>query len=452
METKRIPAEEVCTSTKQSAEAHRPEKWRWTEPSVWTERMLETLERGVRGGKWFTLIDKVFGEKNLRAAFGKVKANKGAAGVDHETVAYFEGRIDERIGMISERLKNNRYEPSPVKRVYIPKPGKREKRPLGIPTVRDRVVQAAVRNVIEPIFEQEFKDCSYGFRPKRSCKDALRTVTQGIEEGYRYVVDADIEAFFDTIDHKILMTLVEKRIADGRVLALIQQFLKQGVMENGNLMLPSDGTPQGGVISPLLANIYLHELDRELSEQGYRLTRYADDLVILCRTMTEAQQALSMLRAQIQHLALRLHPEKTKVVDMTEPGARFTFLGYDFVVAKIDGHVRRYPTVKSRRNLRWKLRTETRRTNGNSLTTIIRRVNVIVRGWFEYFKHSSRGSLSEQDKWLRKRLRSILTKRLRRRGNGLGKAHFCWPNNYFREAGLFFMEDARCALLQSACR
>ena len=452
METELKPVEAVCESAKQSTEARYSKKWRWVEQSVWTPRMLEALERGVRGGKWFALIDKVYSENNLRAAFNRVKANKGAAGVDHETIAHFEQRLAERIEGIHERLKGNQYEPSPVKRVFIPKPGKSEKRPLGIPTVGDRVVQAAVRSAIEPIFEHEFKDCSYGFRPRRACKDALRAVTKGIEAGYRYVVDADIEAFFDSIDHEILMKLVEQRIADGRVLALIRQFLKQGVLLDGDLTLPDSGTPQGGVISPLLANIYLHELDRALTEQGYRVARYADDLVILCQSMEEAQRALSVLRKETHRLALRLHPEKTKIVDMNEPGARFTFLGYDFVVTKIDRHIRRYPNRKSRSNLRWKLRAETRRTNGNSLSVIIGRVNVIVRGWFEYFKHSSGSSLIAEDQWIRSRLRSILDKRHHRRSRGHGMAHFRWQIDYFRNAGLFLMEDARQALIQSACR
>ena len=412
--------------------------------------MLEALERGVRGGKWFSLIDKVYSEKNLRAAFVKVKANKGAAGVDHETVERFARHLDKRIGELQGQLRDDRYEPSPVRRVYIQKPGKREKRPLGIPTVGNRVVQAAVRQVIEPIFEREFKECSYGFRPRRGCKDALRVVTKEIEDGYRFVVDADIEKFFDTINHDTLMELVERRITDGRMLTLIRQFLKQGVFEDGDLWVPDSGTPQGGVISPLLANIYLHELDCAVTAQGYRLVRYADDLVILCATAEQAQDALCVLRQVVQSLALTLHPEKTKTVDMNEPGARFTFLGYDFVVTKIDRHIRRYPSKKSRRNLRWHLHALTRRTDGNSLRTIIERVNRSLKGWFEYFKHSATGALKIEDQWVRGRLRSILDKRHHRHSRGHGLAHFRWPTAFFSRSGLFSMEAARSRLLQPA--
>lgn len=237
--------------------------------------MLETLERGVRGGKWFSLIDKVYREDNLRAAFKRVAANKGAAGVDHETVTHYARHLETHIKALGERLKENNYRPAAVKRVYIPKPGSREKRPLGIPTVEDRVVQAAVRQAIEPIFEHEFLECSFGFRPKRNAKDALRQVSDDLRKGYRYVVDADIKGFFEHISHDILMALIERRITDGRILKLISQFLGQGVMDDGDLWAPEEGTPQGGVISPLLANVYLHEVDAQMAAQGFRMVRYA---------------------------------------------------------------------------------------------------------------------------------------------------------------------------------
>jgi len=450
-----IPAQ-VCESTKQAGE-EQPTKWAWTEPAVWKPRMLEALERGVRGGKWFSLIDKVYSENNLRAAFKRVRANHGAPGVDNETVTRYETALASNLTKLQEQLQSEKYEPSAVRRVYIPKAGtKNEKRPLGIPTVRDRVVQAAVMNVIEPIFEHEFKDCSYGFRPGRGCKDALREVTKLLKEshGHRHVVDADIQGFFDNINHQTLMSLVEKKVADGRVLKLINQFLTQGILENGEMQIAEAGTPQGGVISPLLANIYLHEVDTALTEQHYRVVRYADDLIILCKTAQEAKLALSALELQMQRLTLKLHPDKTKIVDMNQPSARFTFLGYEF--ARIanweDRNIRLYPSKKSETKLRWQLRLKTSRLNGNAMSTVVKRVNVSLRGWFEYFKHCSRGAFKAQDSWVRARLRAILEKRTHHRSRGHGTAHFRWTNEYFHQLGLFCMEQQRLLLLQSACR
>jgi RNA-directed DNA polymerase len=448
-EVDRKQPETVHESDKQSGE-ERPQRWWWTEPALWKSRMLETLERGVRGGKWFSLIDKVYSEDNLRAAYRRVRRNKGAPGIDHETVKHYERRLEENLATLQERLRSSEYEPSAVRRVYIPKPGKLGKRPLGIPTVVDRIVQAAVCNAIEPIFEREFKDCSYGFRPQKSTKEALRTVKRKLEEGHRHVVDADIQSFFDTIDHTILMELVERHIADGRVLKLIEQFLKQGVLEEGNTWVPEAGTPQGGVISPLLANIYLHEVDVALSEEGYTLVRYADDLVILCDTAEKAKGALEALHRITQRLALTLHPEKTKIVDMNEPGARFTFLGYDFVNAKRDRRIRTYPSKKSKRNLHMRMRELTSRTNGHSMSMIIERVNCTLRGWFEYFKHSPANALEAEDGYVRRRLRAILAKRNGKHNRGYGLAQTLWPNRYFHAAGLFSTVAARCYCIQSA--
>lgn len=441
----------VCKSIKQVREERDP-KWSWTEPAVWTPQMLKTLERGVKGGKWFSLIDKVYSERNLRAAFQKVKANKGAAGIDNETVRHFERKLDKEIAALKDRLEKRTYTPSAVKRVYIPKPGSKEKRPLGIPTVRDRIVQAAVRQAIEPIFEREFKECSYGFRPGRGGKDALREVVKGLKEGYRYVVDADIEKFFDTIDQNTLMELVERRISDGGIISLIRAFLEQGVLENGEIRASQRGTPQGGVISPLLANIYLHEVDEAFNSQDVRIVRYADDLVILCRSEEEAQNALKALKEITEQLSLRLHTEKTKTVNMNVPGVRFTFLGYDFVTSKRKSKILKYPSKKSRKNLRNKLRELTRRTDGNSFATIILRVNLCLKGWFLYFMHSSKGAFVAEDKWLRVRLRNILDRRNHRKSRGRGLSHFRHPVEFFRQSNLLIMEEQRALLLQPDCR
>ena len=216
--------------------------------------MLKTLETGVRGGVWFSLIDKVYSKANLEGAYRRVAANKGGAGVDHVSVKKFGERLEEELGRLREQLKAGVYRPQAVKRVMIPKPGSQERRPLGIPTVRDRVVQSAVRQVIEPIFEKDFAPNSYGFRPQRGCKDALREVNRRLKEGNRWVVDADFKSYFDTISHEKLMGRVEEKVSDSRVLDLLAGFLKQSVMDEVKEWTPETGTPQGGVISPLLAN------------------------------------------------------------------------------------------------------------------------------------------------------------------------------------------------------
>ena len=258
-------------------------RWAWTERTVWTDRMLAALERGVKGGVWFSLIDKVYSMSNLRAAFAKVKANRGAAGCDRQTIAMYEADPEANLCDLSDELRSGAYQPRRIRRVYIPKPGSRELRPLGIPTVRDRIVQTALRNVMEPIFEREFAEHSYGFRPNRGCKDALRRVDTLLKAGYTHVVDADLKSYFDTIPHAPLMERIGHRIADGRVLDLIETFLAQRVMDGLDSWTPTTGTPQGAVISPLLSNVYLDPLDHMLAQRGVEMVRYADDLVILCR-------------------------------------------------------------------------------------------------------------------------------------------------------------------------
>ncbi|MFH1738971.1 MAG: reverse transcriptase domain-containing protein [bacterium] len=226
------------------------DRWSWVESCVWTERMLTALEDGVKGDKWFSLIDKVYRKANLHAAFQRVKTNGGSAGVDHQTVEKFEKDLDKHVDRLSEMLSEEMYRPQAVRRVWIPKPGSRERRPLGIPTVRDRVVQGSLRQVMEPIFEREFAEHSYGFRPGRGCKDALRQVAHLLAEGYHHVVDADLKSYFDTIPHDRLMERVREKIADGRVLGLIEAFLNQQVLETMGPWTPETGTPQGAVLSP----------------------------------------------------------------------------------------------------------------------------------------------------------------------------------------------------------
>ena len=287
------PKEHPSATVPQAQQAEETlSRWRWVKPCAWTVRMLTTLEQGVEGGKWFRLFDKVFAERNLWAAFQQVAQNGGAPGVDHQSIQDFEKRLPDPIWELSDALKAGRFTPQAIRRVAIPKPGSTETRPLGIPTVRDRVVQAAIVNVIEPIFERDFAEHSYGFRPGRGCKDALRRVDQLLAAGYVHVVDADLKGYFDSIPHDRLMTRLEAKIADGPVLRLIESFLKADILDEASQWTPTQGAPQGAVLSPLLSNIYLDPLDHLVAEAGYEMVRYADDFVILCRTAEDAANQL----------------------------------------------------------------------------------------------------------------------------------------------------------------
>jgi RNA-directed DNA polymerase len=416
----------------------------WVEPTVWTERMLTALQEGVKGGKWFSLIDKVHPERTLRAASLQVAANEGAAGVDHVTISMFESHLDEELRRLSEQLRTGTYRPQLIRRHYIPKPGTQEKRPLGIPTVRDRVVQTAVRMVIEPIFECEFAEQSYGFRPKRGCKDALRRVDELLKDGYTHIVDADLKSYFDTIPHDRLMALVGQKISDGRMLTLIEQFLKQGVLDEMREWTPEMGSPQGAVISPMLSNIYLNPLDHEMARAGFEMVRYADDFVILCRSPEEANRALALVQDWTAAAGLTLHPTKTRIVNATEDA--FEFLGYRFEKGK------RYPRAKSLTKLKDTIRAKTKRTSGQSLQMIIESLNPTLRGWFGYFKHSYKTTFPTLDGWIRMRLRSILRKRHGRKGRGRGLDHHRWPNAFFAEHGLYSLKAAHALACQSSQR
>ena len=407
--------------------------------------MLTALETGVKGGRWFSLMDKVYAEANLLAAFHAVRANKGAPGTDHQTIAMVERDLDRTLGHLQRELREGRYRPSAVKRVMIEKPGSRERRPLGIPTVRDRVVQTALRNVLEPIFEREFAAQSYGFRPGRGCKDALRRVDELLHQGRVYVVDADLQSYFDTIPHDGLMKQVARTVSDGRVLGLINAFLSQDVMDGMARWTPDRGSPQGAVISPLLSNVYLDPLDHLMAAGGYEMVRYADDVVVLCRSREEADQALSRMRAWVAQAGLRLHPEKTRIVNASERGG-FDFLGYHFERG------RKWPRRKSETKLKDAIRAKTRRTSGRSLERTIAEINPILRGWHEYFKHSIANVFPKVDKWVRGRLRSILRKQQKLKGRGRGPDHQRWPNAYFAARGLYSLTRAHAQARQSLTR
>ena len=436
------PPAAVPESAKQAGEVRA--RWAWTEAAVWTDRMLTALETGVKGEKWFSLIDKVTNEANLFVASCQVARNGGAPGVDRVTIDQFAKQQAKHLKRLHKTIRDGSYMPQEVRRTWIPKPGSKEKRPLGIPTVRDRVVQTALRNVLEPIFEKDFAEHSYGFRPNRSCKDALRVVDQLMKSGYVHVVDADLKSYFDTIPHDQLVDRLREKVSDGRVLALIEKFLKQKVMDGLATWTPEEGSPQGAVISPLLSNIYLDPLDHRMAEHGFKMIRYADDFVILCRSREEAEAALATVQTWTAAAGLTLHPEKTVIVDARETG--FDFLGYHFC-----GEYR-WPRKKSLRKLQDTIRAKTRRANGHSVEYIIADVNRTLRGWFEYFKHSHRRTFRTLDSWIRMRLRSILRKRHQGKGRGRGHDHLRWPNRFFAERGLFSLLNAYDSACQSSTR
>jgi RNA-directed DNA polymerase len=417
-------------------------RWWWTEPAVWTERMLTALDEGVKGGVWYSLIDKVYAPRNLAAAWARVQANAGAAGSDGQSIAAFAAQAERHLQQLHEQLRTGSYQPLPVRRVWIDKPGSTEQRPLGIPAIRDRVVQTALRQVLEPIWEAGFAEQSYGFRPGRGCLDALHRVEELLKAGYTFVVDADLKSYFDTIPHERLLADVGHRVADQRVLDLVTAYLKAGVLDGLQEWTPEEGTPQGAVISPLLANLYLNEFDHAMAQTGYQLIRYADDFVILCRSQAEAERALAEVRQLVEARGLTLHPSKTRLVDASQAGG-FDFLGYHFE----RGY--RWPRAKSLDKLKDKVRELTPRTHGNSLAVIVWRLNATLRGWFHYFKYSHRTTFPRLDKWVRMRVRSILRRRAGRRGRGRGRDHHRWPNAYFTDLGLLDLTTAQGAFCQS---
>jgi len=440
MHKKDIADSIVRATARPEADPDDPRTWSWVEASVWTNRMLAALGNGVRGGKWHSLIDKVYASQTLWAAWQRVAANHGAAGIDRMSIERFEANAE---CYLAELLREGSYQPDPVRRVYIPK-GKGKTRPLGIATVKDRIVQAALKLVLEPIFEKEFLPVSFGFRPGRSCKDALRTVEQALKDGYTWVVDADLQSYFDTIPKLPLLELVKEKVSDGKVLELIKRFLDQEVMEGMKRWTPVAGTPQGSVISPLMSNLYLHGLDKLLSEAEGKYARFADDFVVLCQTRQEAEAVLATIQAWVDQHGLRLHPEKTRVGNCMDKGQGFDFLGYRFEAG------RRWVRPKSRMALRDKIREKTGRTRSGSLETIISELNPILKGWFGYFQHAHRSTFRDVDGFARRRLRAILRKREKRPGFGrTSRDHFRWPNAFFAEHGLFTLHEAHVLASQS---
>jgi len=420
-----------------------PSEWDWVDRTVWTERMLAALGNGVKGNKWFSLIDKVYRQSTLKAAWEQVKANRGAAGIDRQSIEGFAANAERYLNELAKDLQEDRYQAQAVRRVDIPKAGGKT-RPLGIPTVKDRIVQTAVKRVIEPIFENEFLPTSYGFRPGRGCKDALREVDKHLKEGYTHVVDADLKGYFDSIPHSLLKERIEERISDGRLLELLAGWLRQDIVKGLERWTPTGGTPQGAVISPLLANLYLHPLDERMARLGYRMVRYADDFVILCQSAEQAQMALNEVNVWVNANGLTLHPDKTHVGNCLLEGQGFEFLGYRFEAGK------RMVRQKSLQGFKDKIREKTRRTRGDSMARIIADLTPTIRGWYGYFKHAGRRVFPRLDGFIRRRLRAILRKQDKRPGLGRCHAdHKRWPNAYFAGLGLFTMTEAQMSASQS---
>jgi RNA-directed DNA polymerase len=413
----------------------------WAHHAVWTDRMLTTLlSNQVKGGKWHALYDKVYDRFNLFCSAAKVLGKKGAAGIDRQTVDDFAGHEWAELQSLHEQLRAGTYVPSPVRRTWIPKPGSSEKRPLGIPTIRDRVAQTAVVYVIEPILEATFHDRSFGFRHGRGCHQALECVDELLADGYVYVVDADLKGYFDTIPKDRLMEIVQQKISDRRLLGLIQQYLDQGIMEGLRTWTPEAGVPQGAVLSPVLANAYLNPLDHHMAAQGFQMVRYADDFVILCRTQQEAEAALTEVRQWVLQAGLTLHPEKTHIVDARTKS--FSFLGYSF-----RGNLR-FPREKSHRKFTDRIRELTPRKANGSLEFIVQQINQAAQGWFNYFRYCHWSIFRTYDEMIRRRLRRLLAKRQRRNVDRL-PCHSRWPNAYFAECGFKSLNESHRRFAQS---
>jgi RNA-directed DNA polymerase len=425
-----------ATQAKQAGDLR--DRWWWMEHSLWSDRRLTRLEQSEPTTVGFGLWDKGCARRHLQAAFWAVWRNDGAPGVDGQTVRQFDEHAEAELARLSEELTHQRYRRQPARRVWIPKPGTTEKRPLGIPAVRDRTVEAALRNVLEPIFENDFAESSYGFRPGRGCRAAVGRVEEWLGQGHVWCVDCDRKSYCDTIPHDRLMALIQQRIVDGSVLAVLEQSLKAGVLEERKDWQPTErGTPQGAGISPMLANLDLHPLDHDMARRGWAMVRYADDFVVLCRTQAEAETVRNELREWTTAAGLTLHPTKTRIVEATSAG--FDFLGWHFRGGK------KWPRKKSLQKLRDKLRPLTRRTNGWSLRAITAKVNPILRGWYGSFRDSHPTGLRGPDGWLRRRLRARLRQREKRPGYGLSKADSQrWPNRWLARQGLFSLEHGSC--------
>ncbi len=404
--------------------------------------MLTTLlENKVKGGRWHALIDKVYAPLNLYTAARQVTGKKKAAGVDGQSCEAFEEHLLVETRQLSEEIKAQTYRPSAVLRVHIPKPGRpKETRPLGIPTVRDRVVQRAMLSVIEPILDHQFHERSFGFRHGVGAHDALRVVEQKLQEGYVYVVDADLKGYFDTIPKDRLLALVQAHISDSRMLKLLKLFLEQNILEELREWSPIAGVPQGAVLSPVLSNLYLNPLDHQMADAGFEMVRYADDFVVLCRSQSDAEEALRRITAWVEAAGLTLHPTKTKIVDSRVES--FSFLGYSFRGDRI------YPRRESLAKMKARIQELTLRQRSGSVERIATELNRVLVGWFGYFRHCRWTIYKDLDAKIRSRLRRLLLKRHRKNPERLPRQQR-WPNAYFANAGLYSLREAHFRFAQS---